>query len=97
MKLLTKTLEKQLPALYSQDGLKDEAIAYAKFFTPDSNWTWYATEYSPESKTLFGLVDGHDKELGYFTLSDLESVRGRLNLSVERDLYFEPTKLKDLR
>lgn len=97
MKLLTKALEKQLPALYAQDGKGDEAIVYAKFFTPDSNWTWYATEYSPETGTFFGLVDGHEKELGYFTLSDLQTIRGRMNLPVERDMYFTPTTLGELK
>lgn len=96
MKLLTKELLKKLPALYSQDGKGDEAVAYAKFFTPDSNWTWYATEFDPETGTFFGLVDGAEKELGYFTLAQLESVRGGFGLPVERDRYFSPTKLSEL-
>jgi hypothetical protein len=33
-----------------------------------------------------------EDELGYFTLSELESVHGPLGLSVERDLQFEPTR-----
>lgn len=96
MKLLTKTIEKKLPALYAQDGKGKDAIAYAKFFTPDSSWTWYATEYDPDEQVFFGLVDGLEKELGYFTLADLQSVRGKLGLPVERDLYFTPTKLSEL-
>ena len=96
MKLLTKELEAKLPPLYSQDGRGDEAIALVKFFTPDSSWTWYATEYDPKERVFFGLVDGFEKELGYFSLDELESVRGALGLAIERDLYFEPTKLKDL-
>lgn len=97
MKLLTKQNLKDLPALYEQDGKGDEATAFVKFFTPDSNFTWYATEYDPATETFFGLVDAFDKELGYFTLSDLMSVRGGLNLPVERDMYFTPTTLKELR
>ncbi len=97
MKLLTKENLKQLPALYEQDGKGDEAVAYVKFFTPDSNWTWYATEYDPETETFFGLVDGFDKELGYFTLADLQNVRGGLGLPVERDRYFSPTTLGELK
>lgn len=96
MNLLTKELEKKLPALYSQDG-NPEAKAVVKFFTPDSNWTWYASEYDPETRTFFGLVDGFKKELGYFTLDELESVRGGFGLPVERDRYFTPTKLKELK
>ena len=97
MKLLTKELLKKLPALYSQDGKGDETVAYAKFFTPDSNWTWYATEFDPETGTFFGLVDGAEKELGYFTLAQLESVRGAFGLPVERDRYFDPTPLSALK
>lgn len=96
MKLLTKELEAKLPPLYATDGLGYEAIAQVKFFTPDSNWTWYATEYDPIEKMFFGLVDGFEKELGYFSLKELEVIRGALGLHVERDLYFEPTKIKDL-
>ena len=96
MKLLTKEILKKLPGLAEQDGKGAEAIAYAKFFTPDSNWTWYATEFDPETGTFFGLVDGAEKELGYFTLPQLESVRGAFGLPVERDRYFSPTKLSEL-
>ena len=96
MKLLNEKIRKQLPPLYSQDGKGGKAIAYAKFFTPDSNWTWYATEYDPIEKRFFGLVKGFEKELGYFSLNELQSVKGPLGLKIERDLYFKPTKLKDL-
>lgn len=96
MKLLTKELEAKLPPLYSQDGKGYEALAYVKFFTPDSSWTWYATEYDPKERICFGLVEGFERELGYFSLDELESVKGALGLSIERDLFFEPTRLKDL-
>ena len=96
MTLLPKAIEAKLPPLYSNDGLGKEAIAQVKFFTPDASWTWYATEYDPIERVFFGLVDGFEKELGYFSLDELQSVRGPLGLAIERDLYFEPTKLKDL-
>lgn len=96
MKLLPQSIEAQLPPLYANDGLGYEAIAYVKFFTPDSNWTWYATEYDPTQRLFFGLVDGFERELGYFSLDELESIRGGLGLRVERDRYFKPLKLKHL-
>ena len=96
MKLLTKEIEAKLPPLYSQDGKGDEALALVKFFTPDSSWTWYATEYDPQERVFFGLVDGLEKELGYFSLDELESIKGPLGLSIERDIYFEPTRIKEL-
>lgn len=96
MKLLTKELEAKLPSLYANDGKGDEAIALVKFFTPDSSWIWYATEYDPVERVFFGLVDGLEKELGYFSLDELESVKGPLGLRIERDIYFEPIRIKEL-
>ena len=96
MKLMTKAIESQIPALYEQDGLGDDAIVHAKFFTPDGSWRWYATEYCPERRLFFGLVDGFDRELGYFSLDELESVRGALGLPIERDAWFTPTKLSEV-
>lgn len=37
---------------------------------------------------FFGYVIGLEAELGYFSLSELEQIRGALGLPVERDLYF---------
>ena len=45
MKLLTAELRRSLPTLYSQEKVGDPVV-HAKFFTPDSSWTWYATEGS---------------------------------------------------
>lgn len=94
--LLTPQLRQQLPKLYANEELGLEALALVKYFTPDSGWTWYASEFDGQD-TFFGLVDGHETELGYFLLSELESVRGQLGLPVERDLYFEPKTLKALQ
>jgi hypothetical protein len=90
MQLLTKEIKKALPALYSNENETDPK-AVVKFFTPFSNWTWYATEFDGED-TFFGLVDGLDKELGYFSLAELES----LGSKIERDKWFSPTPLSKL-
>ena len=90
MKLMTKEIEKQLPELYSTDGMKEHKVI-VKFFTPDANWTWYVFEGEKMANgdyEFFGLVDGIYPELGSFWLSDLQAVRGGLGLPVERDLHF---------
>ena len=94
MKLMPADLRTQLPQLYSQEEV-DDPKAIAKYFTPDANWTWYATEFDGKD-TFFGLVDGLEKELGYFSLAELESVKGPFGLGVERDLWFEPTPVSEL-
>ena len=95
MKLLTKAIRKKLPPLYSQDKLGGKALAYVKLFTPDSNWTFYITEFNGKD-TFFGLVDGFCKELGYFNLSELQKARGPLGLPVERDLHWRPKRLDEI-
>jgi len=95
MKLLTQQIRRKLPPLGSQEPLGPKAVAHVKFFTPDSNWTWYATEFDGQD-TFFGLVDGLDKELGYFSLSELQSTRGPLGLAIERDLYWRPKTLEEI-
>jgi len=92
MKLLTKELRKRLPPLYSCENVK-EPIAIAKFFHPMSQWTWYATEFDGED-LFFGLAIGHERELGYFSLKELESIgKDGKTLPIERDLHFKPTPL----
>lgn len=91
MQLLTEELRASLPPLYAQDGNRNP-IVYAKFFTPDSNWTWFVTEGSAEEGDFrfFGYVIGFEEEWGYFVLSELQSARGPMGLPIERDLYFKP-------
>lgn len=104
MRLLTKEMRKKLPPLYAQEDKGGKAIVHLKLFTPDSSFTWYITEGSPikdESGKevdfhFFGLVDGHDRELGYVALSELESVRGPLGLPIERDLHWQPKALEEI-
>jgi hypothetical protein len=67
-----------------------------KFFTPDSQWTWYVLEFDGED-IFFGYIVGFEAELGYFSLSELESVRGPWGLPIERDLYFKPAPLSEVR
>jgi hypothetical protein len=87
MKLLTKEIEEQFKKIGSQENIKDPQIV-VKFFDPTGSWTWYATEYDQDTKTFFGLVDGYEKELGYFSLEELESVKGSFGLGIERDIHF---------
>ena len=84
----------KIPRLYSTENTADP-IAVLKFFTPDSSWTWFLTEYDPEQRLAFGLVIGYERELGYFSLEELESIRGPTGLPIERDLHFKPTPVSE--
>jgi len=58
------------------------------------------TEYDPDRDDIlfYGLVVSGDSEpeFGYFTLSDLEEVRGAFGLPIERDLYFTKRRVYSL-
>jgi len=95
MKLLTKELRDKIPELYSQEDV-DDPIVHAKFFTPDSNWTWYVLEFDGED-TLFCYVEGIANELGYSSLREVKSARGPMGLPVERDKFFEPKPLSEVK
>ncbi|HEV2549412.1 MAG TPA: DUF2958 domain-containing protein [Stellaceae bacterium] len=68
-------------------------VPVVKFFDPSGAATWLITEMMPaEPDILFGLCDlgMGSPELGYVSLAELQSVKGRLGLGIERDLYFAP-------
>ena len=92
MKFLTAKNLADLPPLYTHENTPADQVPVAvKFFTPDSNWTWYATEYDPAEGRFFGLVCGHETELGYFSRAELEGVRGPMGLKIERDRHWSGT------
>lgn len=96
MDLIPGEIRAALPPLYSTENDGDQAIVSVKYFTPDAQWSWFPTEFDGDD-LMFGLVDGFEAELGYFSVSELESVRGSLGLPIERDLYFEPQTLAEVR
>ncbi|MDO9206709.1 MAG: DUF2958 domain-containing protein [Sulfuricurvum sp.] len=98
MKLITKLLEKKLPRLREAENQADPMIIIKLF--GGSSFTWYLTEYDPDTKMAFGYVDlgDHDNAaLGYFSIAELESLRfPPFGLGVERDLWFDPKPLSQI-
>lgn len=95
--LMPPEIAQLLPPLYANEGQGEEAIAQLKLFTPWTGWTWYASEYDPAERLCFGVVVGHERELGYFSLPELEEIVGPGGLKIERDLYWNPRPLKECR
>jgi hypothetical protein len=95
MELMPLELRRRLPPLYAGEERGLSALARVHYFTPDGSWDWYASEFDG-ADLFFGLVAGHEVELGYFRLSELKGARGQLGLPVERDLWFKPASLAEL-
>lgn len=101
MKLLTQPIydkliangRRQDPVRGTEDEIDFRPVV--KLFTPDAACTWLLTELDPEDPDIaFGLCDlGMGcPELGSVRISELEAVRGKLGLPVERDRWFEADK-----
>lgn len=92
---MTQELRAKLPKLYAQEYAPDPLV-YVKYFLPFSHWYWYAYEFDGKD-TFFGWVYRDYPELGYFSLSELESIKGQFGSGVERDMYFTPTPLSEIK
>ncbi len=98
--LMTQKLAETIPAIYANEKVADydTVIAHAKLFSPYSNWTWFITEMDGETGQCFGLVDGFEKEIGYFDLTELAETTVFVDVpAVERDLYWQPKTLGEIK
>ncbi|WP_234729639.1 DUF2958 domain-containing protein [Acidocella facilis] len=75
------------------NGAAEEEMDYipvVKFFDPCGRGTWIITEMMDDGDSLLGLCDLGFPELGYASLTEIQSVTNRLGLSIQRDLDFRP-------
>ena len=97
MKLLTAEIKKKIPALYAQEELGTDAIVHVKFFNPQGQGTWYATEACAMVKDGEGWISKQLKhirpedqiiDIRFFGLVDLQ----------EKELgYFSFNELSEYR
>lgn len=92
MKLLTKEILSQFEnhPIGSQDGKGMDAKVLVKYFNPCGAGTWLITEAEKQPDgdwLLFGYCHIHEWEWGYVVLSELQSLRLPLGLTIERDIY----------
>ena len=96
MNLLTKQIRNKLPKLYETENKGWEAIAQVKYFSLQSDFRWYVTEFDGDD-TMFGLVQGFDTELGYFSLKELQDIKFMGIPGIERDFSWKPKTLKEIK
>ncbi|MCC7449942.1 MAG: DUF2958 domain-containing protein [Anaerolineae bacterium] len=79
-----------IPKLYkTADTPPRDKMIWIRLFDPQGSWTWYVVEYDGKDE-CFGYVEGFEGEWGYFTLSELRTLRGKMGLPIERDIWFKP-------
>lgn len=95
--LIPISILENIPDLYETERSLNP-LCQIKLFTPTSIFSWFIIEISKDDMdTCYGLVEGFESELGYFSLKELESIKGALGLGVERDTSFTPTALEIIR
>ena len=72
-----------------------DPMALIKLFDPTGSWSWYITDYDPDTRVAFGLVDGFEQELGSFSMEELVDLRGQFGLPLERDLHWQPRPISE--
>lgn len=113
MKLLTQEVRDALPALYTQEDTPDPLIPVKFFDPCGSATWWIIEgedldendeKWSADSTTadflMFGfcmLFDSTSAELGYVSMNELQSVKGPLGIGIERDLYWKPCRLSEVK
>ena len=95
MSLLPPSARIDIPKLYETESQPDPLVR-AKLFTTWTHWTWYIIEFDGDD-LCFGLVDGYERELGYFSMHELESIRGPGGLKIVRDEHFKAVPLSKLQ
>lgn len=87
-----------MPHTYQQEKLGDQAIVHLHYFT--GAWDWYVTEKdkgapddTPEQaqSQAFGLVKGHEIEMGYISLPEI------LAAGAELDFHWKPQTVAQVR
>jgi hypothetical protein len=88
--IMTQEIRKSLPPLYANEKKAPEDVpVLLKIFNPYGQSTWYITEFNGED-IMFGLCCIHEKELGYVSLREIESVKiGRFGWPLERDRHWK--------
>jgi|TARA_R100001530_G_scaffold26363_5_gene21210 hypothetical protein len=96
MKLLTKEIKTKAKKQYNKSSDLESQKVVAKFFDPMGSWTWYLMNLGDDEDYAWGIVKGHEVEMGSFLISELESIRLPLGMRIERDKFWSPLVAKEV-
>lgn len=72
-----------------------DPVATVKIHDPCGSWAWFLTEWDGD-REAFGLVVGDEKERGYVDLQELAETSMVLDIGLEVDVSFLPTRLSQI-
>ena len=95
MKLMTKEIQEKAEKQYDL-GSDMEQIVVAKHFDAMGGWKWFLMNKKKDDSYCWGIVKGHEVEMGSFSIDELENIKLPFGMGIERDTLFEPMKAKDV-
>lgn len=87
----------RLPRPADVDTSDPELVARVRLFNPGGAGTWWIAAYDPETRVAFGAAELVEREMGDIWMPELVEYRGPFGLPIERDLYYEPATLGQIR
>ena len=88
---MTKAIQEQAEKQYDEGSDMEQKVV-AKYFDPMGSWKWFLMNKKKDDSYCWGIVKGHEVEMGSFSLDELKSMQPR----IQRDLYFEPTPANEV-
>ena len=95
MKLMTKAIQEQAEKQYDEGSDMEQKVV-AKYFDPMGSWKWFLMNKKKDDSYCWGIVKGHEVEMGSFSIDELENIKLPFGLGIERDTMFKPMKAKDV-
>ena len=92
---MTKDIKRKAQKQYIEGSDMEQKVV-AKYFDPVGSWKWFLMNMDKDGDYCWGIVEGNEVEMGSWLMSDLQNQKLPLGLGIERDLYFEPMKAKDV-
>ena len=83
--LMPEEIAAHVPGLNETEDMDlEDRVVHAAYIIPfKSDWTWYMTEYDPDTGDAFGLVAGLEAEWGIFNIEELEELGAQRLISVD--------------
>ena len=92
---MTKAIQEKAEKQYDEGSDLEQKVV-AKYFDPTGSWEWFLMNKHKGDDYCWGIVKGNAVEMGSFSIKELENIKLPFGLTIERDLYFEPMKAKDV-
>ena len=95
MELITEDMKGQIPRLEMAPDSLDPMVGVL-FHMPMLDWAWYVLEFDGKDE-VFALEERERAKWGFFSLEELQKLRGPFGVRVQRAQQYRPMRLSEAR